>query len=290
MALVSIIIPLYNKENAIFNTVQSVLKQTVTDFELIVVNDGSTDNSLEVVKSIKDERIQIYSKKNGGVSSARNFGANKAATPWLLFLDADDRLRPNCIETLLNLGTEYPKAHILTGNHVSIKSNGDEEICCIYKTKHYIKHPKKDFWEWNFMPRTGASIYSREKFMEAGGFDERISIFEDLELDLKFMNSCIYAYTPEIVYEHYCEYAELSIKPKPLNKYFPYYIEINNQSFLEKLMLYSVTLATYYKFKKWNDIESCNYLRSKILSKHKYLYIIHQIYSKYKYYRKKILI
>ena len=72
---------------------------------------------------------------------------------------------------------------------------------------------------------------AKKKFIEAGGFDERISIFEDLALDLKFMNICIYAYTPEIVYEHYCEYAELSLTPKPLNKFFPYYIQITNQSF-----------------------------------------------------------
>lgn len=290
MVHVSVIIPLYNKEGAISNTIKSVLEQTFTNFELIIINDGSTDRSLEIVKSINDNRIQIYTKKNGGVSSARNYGAQKATSPWLLFLDADDRLTPHCIETLLQLKNEYPKAHILTGNHVSIKSNGEIETCCIGKKKKYIKYPKKDFWEWNFMPRTGASLYSKEKFIEAGGFDERISIFEDLALDLKFMNICIYAYTPEIVYEHYCEYAELSLTPKPLNKFFPYYIQITNQSFFEKLMLYSVTLATYYKFRRWNDQEACNYLMSNILLRHKYLYIIHQIYSKYKLYRKRILL
>ncbi len=142
-----------------------------------------------------------------------------------------------------------------------------------------------------FYATNGSIFIQQKKFIEAGGFDERISIFEDLALDLKFMNICIYAYTPEIVYEHYCEYAELSLTPKPLNKFFPYYIQITNQSFFfEKLMLYSVTLATYYKFKKWNDQKACNYLMSNILLRHKHLYIIHQIYSKYKQYRKQILL
>lgn len=290
MPNVSIIIPLYNKENVIISTIQSVLQQTYTNFELIIVDDGSTDNSLQIVKSIYDKRIHIYTKKNGGVSSARNYGALKSTTPWLLFLDADDCLTPYCLETLLNLSKDYPKADILTGNHVLVKVNGEKEKCCIYYTKNrYIKYPKKDFWEWNFMPRTGASIYSKQKFWEAGGFDEKISVFEDLALDIKLMNICIYAYTPKVVYEHYFEYSELSLSPKPLHKFFPYYIEISNQSFYEKLMLYSVTLATYYKFKKWNDLEACNYLKSHILLKHKYLYVIHQIYSKYKSYRKKIL-
>ena len=86
----SIIIPLYNKEKTIKRTIQSVLNQTYTDFELLIIDDGSTDNSLEAVSSISDSRIKVYSKKNEGVSSARNFGLSKANFHLIALLDADD--------------------------------------------------------------------------------------------------------------------------------------------------------------------------------------------------------
>jgi len=74
----SVVIPLYNKELSIGNTIQSVLNQTCQDYEIIIVNDGSTDNSLHVVEQINDSRIRIINKPNGGVSSARNRGIKEA--------------------------------------------------------------------------------------------------------------------------------------------------------------------------------------------------------------------
>ena len=91
MALsISVVIPLYNKQKAVVHTVQSVLNQTVSDFELIVVDDGSTDNSLAVVKAIKDERVRFIHKENGGVSSARNVGIKVAKGQYVALLDGDD--------------------------------------------------------------------------------------------------------------------------------------------------------------------------------------------------------
>ena len=74
----SVIVPLYNKELYIENTILSILKQSYTDFEIIVVDDGSTDNSYEIVERIQDSRIRLVSKKNGGVSAARNYGISLA--------------------------------------------------------------------------------------------------------------------------------------------------------------------------------------------------------------------
>lgn len=88
--MISVIIPLYNKEKSIIDTVNSVLNQSYRDFELIIVNDGSTDNSLSVIESIKDSRIIIINKNNGGVSSARNLGILSAKSEYLAFLDGDD--------------------------------------------------------------------------------------------------------------------------------------------------------------------------------------------------------
>ena len=93
----SVIIPLYNKETTILKTLDSVLAQTYPHFEVVVVDDGSTDRSAELVTSLADSRIRYFKKENGGPSSARNLGVEKAEKEWLLFLDADDLLLGNAL-------------------------------------------------------------------------------------------------------------------------------------------------------------------------------------------------
>ena len=86
----SVILPLYNKEESVGKTVRSVLSQTHEDLELIVVNDGSTDESLRVVRGIKDDRIRVFSQENQGVSVARNRGMDEAKYNYVAFIDGDD--------------------------------------------------------------------------------------------------------------------------------------------------------------------------------------------------------
>ena len=104
----SVIIPLYNKEVSIASTIQSVLNQTYDDFELIVVNDGSTDKSREVIADIADSRIRIIDKENGGVSGARNRGIREANNEWITFLDGDDRWDANYLSLMNGLIEVYP--------------------------------------------------------------------------------------------------------------------------------------------------------------------------------------
>lgn len=96
----SIIVPIYNKKNSLPLTIKSVLQQTFSQFELILVDDGSNDGSLELIEAINDPRIKIFAKENGGVSSARNFGINQAQQDWVCFLDADDWWHPQYLELL----------------------------------------------------------------------------------------------------------------------------------------------------------------------------------------------
>lgn len=105
--LVSVIIPAYNAEKTIESTIHSVLTQTYQHFEIIVVNDGSTDSTITVVKSIKDKRIRLYSQKNKGPSAARNFGVKKAKGKYIAFLDADDEFLPKYIETKLSVKKDF---------------------------------------------------------------------------------------------------------------------------------------------------------------------------------------
>src|SRR5690554_3129002 len=104
--MITVIIPLYNKERSILKTVSSVLTQSFTEFELLIVNDGSTDNSLQMVSSLKDPRLRIINKENGGVSSARNTGIKEATNEWIALLDADDLWKEDHLKNFYNRSEE----------------------------------------------------------------------------------------------------------------------------------------------------------------------------------------
>lgn len=110
MAKISVIIPLYNKEKHIIDTLNSLCKQTFTNFEVIVIDDGSTDGSAQLVSDYEDARIQLFKKENEGVSLTRNFGVSKANADHIAFLDADDLWEVNHLEQLYKLIEGYPDA------------------------------------------------------------------------------------------------------------------------------------------------------------------------------------
>ena len=91
---VSVIIPLYNKSQYIARTLDSVLAQTFQDYEVIVVNDGSTDDGPRIVRQYRDPRLRLVSQENRGLSGARNRGIAESRTDWVAFLDADDEWMP----------------------------------------------------------------------------------------------------------------------------------------------------------------------------------------------------
>ena len=107
---ISVVIPLYNKEKHIARTIDSVLSQTLQNFELIIVNDGSTDNSAPVVNTYKDSRIHLINQPNQGVSAARNQGIRNARSNVIAFLDADDEWKPDFLEIILHMYQKYPLA------------------------------------------------------------------------------------------------------------------------------------------------------------------------------------
>ena len=107
MKLVSIIIPVYNIEKYIKKCIISVLEQTYKNLEIIIVNDETPDESINIIKSLLDYRCKIINKKNGGLSSARNYGLEHANGDYVFFLDGDDWINPNAIELLVNYIEQY---------------------------------------------------------------------------------------------------------------------------------------------------------------------------------------
>lgn len=118
----SVVIPLYNKERYIASTLNSVLNQSFKDFEVIIVNDGSTDRSVEVVKKFDDSRIRLVDQPNAGVSAARNKGIKEAKFDWVAFLDADDRWDVEFLSEIANAIKKYPNNLIFAGGKAMVKN------------------------------------------------------------------------------------------------------------------------------------------------------------------------
>ena len=100
--MISVIVPIYNAENSIKKCVESILNQTKKELEIILINDGSTDNTEEVIRSFKDKRIKYYKNENKGIGKTRNFGIDKATGEYIMFLDSDDYMPKDECELLYN--------------------------------------------------------------------------------------------------------------------------------------------------------------------------------------------
>ena len=110
VSMISIVIPLFNKASHIKDTIESVLAQSYQNFELIIVNDGSTDNGPKIVREIKEPRILVIDQANAGVSAARNRGIDAAKGDLIAFLDADDLWNPDFLSAIMRLYQRFPWA------------------------------------------------------------------------------------------------------------------------------------------------------------------------------------
>lgn len=205
----SVIIPLYNKERDIANTLNSLFLQTFSDFEVVLVNDGSTDNSEAEVQKIQDDRIVYFSKKNEGVSRTRNFGVAKATTAYIVFLDADDYWHPTHLANLNTLCTKFPEAKwyatayekrhnsTLTTPMISpILEKGSNWMGLV---DHYFKNSLVDSLAW-----TSAVCFTKSFFEALGGFDTRIThgAGEDTDLWIRAALATPLAFSNTITARH----------------------------------------------------------------------------------------
>lgn len=184
----SVIIPLYNKAPYIRKALESVLAQTYTDYELIIVDDGSTDGSSEIAEAflqtpasrLSPLAFRLLKQKNAGVSAARNNGFSVSSAEYLAFLDADDWWEPTYLERMAQLINDYPDAGLYACNYVYYKP-GKTHVALNIPTG-YINYPKA-YYESNAMPvLTGAAMIPRQVYDEMGGFPEGMKLGEDFLL------------------------------------------------------------------------------------------------------------
>lgn len=184
----SIIVPLYNKAPYVRQALESIAEQTFRDYEVIVVDDGSTDNSLAVVKEFVeriddrkvDDRWTIISQTNAGVAAARNNGVAASKGEYVCFLDADDWWDSMFLEEMDRLIKEYPEAGLYATNYVYYKP-GNTRVWLDFKTGYldyahaYLIQPAMPVW-------TGAACMPRKVFDEMRGFPDGIKLGEDFLL------------------------------------------------------------------------------------------------------------
>ena len=183
----SVIIPLYNKAPYVRKALDSVLSQSFVDFEIIVVDDGSSDNSYDVAKErLSDSHVEykLIRQNNAGVSTARNNGVAASKGDYLCFLDADDWWAPTYLERMDSFVREYPEAGIYGTNYYYVK-NGRSQVCVTTAETGYINYCRVYAEKLQMPLWTGAVCVPRHVFDEMGGFRAHLRLGEDFDLWIK---------------------------------------------------------------------------------------------------------
>lgn len=180
--LVSIIIPCYNAEKFIAQTIQSVLNQTYRPIELLVVNDGSTDNSLSVIKSFDSSELIIIDKQNSGVSDSRNIGISNAKGEYISFLDADDLWDADNLEMKVNY-LEQNLSHVLVYSSVTEfnSENGNKNF--VHGSDYHATESLIHFKPLIHCP--AAALIRKKSIENSGTFDTALSTSADWEMWLR---------------------------------------------------------------------------------------------------------
>lgn len=205
--MVSVIIPAYNAAKTIERTLNSVLAQTYTNIEVVIVNDGSKDDTELICKNIasRDKRVNVYSQKNKGVSEARNMGLSKASGTYIAWVDADDTIEAAYIEELVS-GMMKAKADMIVSGYTLEFSNHSIRSKHIDYMQPHIRMEAKDciprLIEDGYIHPLWNKLFVRAKIKK--GFDTNRSIGEDLDFVLNYLtNDSTISYAPCYGYKQF---------------------------------------------------------------------------------------
>ena len=186
MPLISVIIPAYNAEKTIKETIESILNQTFVDFELIVINDGSTDSTVDIVTSIQDSRLQVFSYPNAGLAASRNRGIDRATGKYISFIDADDLWTPDKLERQLKALEENPQAAVAYSWTDCIDESGKFSRRGIYFNLNGDVYA--NLLLCDFLENGSNLLILLQAFKEVGRFDQSLTAAEDWDMYLRLAN------------------------------------------------------------------------------------------------------
>lgn len=233
--LLSIIIPLYNKQNCILESLHSVLNQRFEEYEIVIVDDGSTDNSIFVVKTVSDDRVRLFCKQNGGPSSARNYGIKQAKGEWILFLDADDTLEEKSLEIIIENIKCNPSVEVFTYN-LYIKLLDGKHIFLDDSCNAFLSFPFLQWYLGRIYPRTGTMVV-RRNVMLLEPFREDLRRWEDGECVFRLMRRYKFYASPIPIFTYNQDSLAAS---KPRSNYredFVCQMEPKGKSFFEQMCM-----------------------------------------------------
>lgn len=280
----SVVIPLYNKEKFIVKTLKSVLQQTVSDFEIIIIDDASTDESLKKIATFNDDRIQLFSQENAGPSAARNHGIEKASGDFIALLDADDYWEENHLQALKDSIEKFPKAGLYCNN---FNINFDDSY--IKKSQFNFSFDTEiieipDFFmasSFGFVASSSSVAFRKKDFIALGEYPTAIKSGEDTDLWIRFGLHHKVVFNPTItMHYNHCDHTSLS-KGNRLDDIYTVVtsykeFEKNNASLKYCLDAHRYALAIqsklgnkptlYQKLKEEIDVKNLNFRQKLLLS------------------------
>jgi glycosyltransferase involved in cell wall biosynthesis len=205
--LISVVIPCYNQAHFLDSAIASVQKQTHCQTEIIVVDDGSTDNTFETASKYRN--LRVIRQSNQGLSSARNTGLRASRGYYIVFLDADDRLLPEALEAGLRCIKKHPEVAFVYGGYKVVFHGGPphpEPILNKIKRNYY-----KEILRGNFIGMHASILYKTGIFDIVGGFDPSLKACEDYDLYCRILKNFPIHFHDEIVAEYHRHDANMSI-------------------------------------------------------------------------------
>lgn len=264
--IISIIVPVYNCEKYIGRLINSVLVQSYPNFELIILNDGSTDNTKEKIEEFKDIRISVINKENTGVSDTRNEGIKLAKGKYICFLDSDDYIDQGYFEAIINYFKEYPNLELLNfGFYSDIENENLKETSSdiinykesFYQNREEIKNDLVNLWDSHMLYNPVNKVYLSKIIKDNSIQFPEYNWGEDIEFNRRYVKHINNLYNSSLAFYHYIREREgastknyknnlLSIRKKEyddFNAYFDLwgvpkeeYIEFSSRRHIERIL------------------------------------------------------
>lgn len=202
--LFSVVIPLFNKREHIIRTIDSILAQTYSNFEIVIVDDGSTDGSVELVNELRGDSVRLFRQPHSGVSAARNRGVEEANGQIIAFIDADDTWEPHFLDEMIELYKSFPEAKAYASAYQFVEQ-GNQFLDPKMNFSHQHNHAclLNDYFSISsrgdqpFM--MSSFCIQRESFLQLGGFSKELSLAEDKDLFVRVALEMKIAYTPSVL-------------------------------------------------------------------------------------------
>lgn len=284
----SIILPVYNKGKYVKRCIESILCQNFTSFELIIINDGSTDDSEYIIKEYEDERIRYYHTTNNGVSNARNLGLDVMKGEYILFIDADDWIESYYLKHIISVA-ECNKACVYIWG-ITKERNGEPDtvILPVMNGCYHQAAFLKKFVHEQYLIRRGLYGYISNKLLRSSivkqhnlRFNTNLKLSEDYDFFLSYYKCCETAYVFSYSGYHYVEHFPQIKKESHKDIYYPSLIDIHLKCY--KLLCETASLTKQNKnilFETIGNLVQASFLEMRPVSIKKIKFLILQLDKK----------